>query len=158
MMGFVMSVLVAILMLWVVPQVQWYRKLLVLNAHSRFSIDKVTPRHFQDIGQGVILYSQQQSANKKQLKNVFVARLNKKDHVWQLLRSATAHETALNKGHYIVFNKGTRFDVATDSEKYQQTHFQNYGYRLSLPSYDIHNYLQVIPTIQLIHATNKALM
>ncbi len=147
----VVMVIVAILMLWVEPIIQSYRTLILDQAITRASIEKVVPKRFQDLPQQSVFYLDRISHNNKTMYQVFLAK--KSNQNWDVTLSQSAKEQAFKglKGQFIVFQNGHRYIGIPGQKDFQTITFQHYGLRPAASNAHINDWPNGISTYSLWH-------
>lgn len=135
-------VIVALLMLWAEPKIQWYRSQILQKAMATASLDKMLPGRFQSIGKGGnwTFYAASIDEKKDGMFDVFLANrweANKAgQRQWDIVTADKAYEQVdpKTKQTYLVFEGGYRSLGVPGENKYQIAKYQHYGIRLTQPA------------------------
>lgn len=130
-------VVVAVLMLWAEPKVQWYRNQILQQAITNASLDKMLPGRFESVGKGDwTFYAAGVGEHKHSMSNVFmanrIAATGDKPERWDVVRADGAHEhiDPKTKQNFLVFERGYRAIGTPGKNDYQLAQFKRYGIRL----------------------------
>jgi lipopolysaccharide export system permease protein len=160
------ALVVAILMLWAEPKIQWYRTQIIQQAMATASLDKVLPGRFQSIGKNGAwtFFSEGVSDDHQTMHHVFLAKpkpvtVKGASPGWDIVTADTAHEKKNPTTHdtFLVFNKGYRTLGAAGSNKFQITKYDQYGVRLLAGKPDVGVDVKFLSTSTLwrMHKTSK---
>jgi len=147
----VVMIIVAILMLWVEPIIQSYRSLILDQAITRASIEKVVPKRFQNLPKQSVFYLDRISRNNNTMYQVFFAKKTSQNLNWDVTLSQSAKEQALKglKGQFIVFQNGHRYIGVPGQKDFQTITFQHYGLRLAASNAHINDWPNGVSTYDL---------
>ena len=139
----VVMLLTAWLMFHIEPKVQWYRLKMLKVAQVSYSLSKITPGTFQQLGK-LELYAGSQSDDHHQLNDVFAAvPMNKSSAYpngsWQIIRAQKATEYVDPKtfDSYVVLHHGAEYQGSAKQLNYQITQFKRYAIRLATPTHGL---------------------
>lgn len=132
-------IVVALLMLWAEPKVQWYRSQILDRAIANASIEKMIPGRFQSIGKGGdwTFYAADVGEHKHTMQDVFMANRKKgsdgKSDQWDIVTADRAYEQKdpQSQAMFLVFANGYRTIGSPGKNNYQLAKFGRYGIRLS---------------------------
>lgn len=157
----VMMALVASLMLWVEPKMQWYQGKILTRAVTMASLEKVLPGRFQSLGEdNSVFYAARAGEHHQWMEDVLFATrtvTQKGRESWDLVVADFASEMTTPSGsRFIVFKRGARYVGIPGALNYQVTHFDEYGIRLKVPTSDVSRRIEAMPTSRLwsLHDTN----
>lgn len=132
------AIVVAVLMLWAEPKVQWYRTQVLERALATASLEKMLPGRFQSIGKkgDWTFYAAKVGNNHKVMTDVFMANKTKSadsDNNWDLVTADEAYEEKNSKtgDMFLVFNKGYRSIGTPGQNDYQIVRYDKYGLRIT---------------------------
>ncbi|OGT47721.1 MAG: LPS export ABC transporter permease LptF [Gammaproteobacteria bacterium RIFCSPHIGHO2_12_FULL_41_15] len=145
----VLTVIIAWLMMYVTPQVEWYRNKILSDAVATASLQKILPGRFQRMpGGDRVFYAGNVSRNHENLFNVFLAQKKQasanKPIEWDVLRAKKAYEIepVPNAGRFLLFEDGHRYIGAPDQPNYQILQFKQYAVRLTQNAVKIRESMQ----------------
>ncbi len=130
-------IVVALLMLWAEPKVQWYRTQVLERAIATSSLEKMLPGRFQAIGKkgDSTFYAAEVGEHHKVMSNVFMANKTKggDGNRWDLVTADHAYEERNPKSGdmFLVFDKGYRSIGTPGHNDYQMMRYDKYGLRLT---------------------------
>ena len=153
----VVTIIVAWLMLWVEPKMQWYQGKILTDAVMKSSLTKIIPGRFQTLGDSgrflEVFYARGIDKHQQQMTHVFLAKtdLSKGPQAsFDLILADEAGE--LNKtgdGRFILFKNGVHYVGKPGKLNYDVMKFNDYGIRLTSPSNDIDARIEAMPTTKL---------
>lgn len=159
----VIMLVVAWLMMWVEPRVQWYRAKILTEAVATASLQKIIPGRFQPLGKdGKAFYAGRVMNDHHQTGDVFLAEkvgVGKAAHMtdsnaskaeqWDVVSAESATEVKKKGYDYVVFKKGTRYIGVPGESAFQTIQYNQYGIRLDNPKASFSERIEVIPTSKL---------
>jgi len=150
----IVSVMVAVLMIWVEPEMAWYRDHILARAAAASPLQKLAPERFHVIGGRWVFFVEELSRDHDSMNNVFAAELPEyskyKNTKNSVLVAEKARQTTDEQGHqFIEFDKGSRYLGNPGDPNYQIVEFKKYG--IKIPERPIHlsKLEEFAPTIQL---------
>ncbi len=159
----ILTVIVAILMFWIEPKVQWYRLNLKAQAAAEISVDKIIPGQFLSLrGNNRTFYAQDAEHRQHLLTNVFYAQQNpasatNKKPGWDIViaRQATDKLLPEYQGHFVIFHDGYRYTGTPGEKSYKIEKFENYGFKLKSSALSLSNQIKFMPTLELLKQYQK---
>lgn len=129
--------IVAIVMLWIEPQLAWYRDHIFAEAAAASPIETLFAGQFQTLDHGQLaVYVGDISRDRKLLKDVFVAKmpdnLGQANAPWMIISAAGGHEWIYPStgDRYMVLTDGYRYIGTPGQKDFQIASYQNYGIRI----------------------------
>ncbi len=156
----VVSAFVALLMVWVEPQMAFYRDHILAEAAAASPLQRLTPGRFMVVAGRYVVFAESVSRNRDALENVFAAEMPNtgNDATWSVLSSKTARHVQDHKNHedYIEFQQGNRYQGNPGERAYQVVSYQEYGVRVPKVNVAMGRLEEFVPTAELWHeqATN----
>lgn len=150
-----MLLLVAWLILWVDPNIRWYRAKILADAVAQATLAKVTPGDFQSFGRGQkkrTFYAGKKTGHA--LSDIFIAQPGKQvassDLLpWNIVLARASIEGVRKSRRFILLKDGMRYSGVPDTLKTDLTQFQEYGIYLSLPKINVDHRIDVLSVKQL---------
>lgn len=166
--AFVITVVVAWLMIWVEPIMERYQYTLVAESAAEASLAKLVPERFQSLGSRGTFYAEKISQQHTQMYDVFLALRDKtqnngtqnkmhKKHMkeiipWDLTIAKVAREKQFpeNNSKFLVFQEGDRYVGIPGQDDFKIMHYKQYGIKLvgTLPK--VHGWPLTASTAELI--------
>lgn len=155
--AFVVTMIVAWLMLWVEPRMQWYQGKILTDAVAQSSLTKIIPGRFQTLSDSgrffEVFYAGGIDKHQQQMTHVFLAKTDLGKGLQAPFDLILADEAVeLDKagnGRFILFKKGFRYVGTPGKLNYDVIKFNDYGIRLPSPSNSIDSRIEAIPTTKL---------
>lgn len=129
----VVAALVAWLMLYVEPKVQWYRTTILERSIAKASIQKILSDEFQAFGRdGWTLYAHKPNQSQQVLAPIFLARPEQQNKNWDVLiaQHATEVQNPQTRDHFMKFSHGSRYVGMPGQNDFKVVHFNQYLSRL----------------------------
>ena len=153
----VITIIVAWLMLWVEPRMQWYQGKILTDAVTKASLTKIIPGRFQGLGNSgrffEVFYAGGIDKHQQQMTHVFLAKtdLDKGPQAsFDLILADEAGELdKAGDGRFILFKNGFRYVGTPGKLSYEVMKFNDYGIRLTPPSSSIDARIEAMPTTKL---------
>lgn len=125
------SFIVALLMFWVQPHVEWYKHHILQQALNSSPLEKLFPDQFQRFGDGKwVVYADRLSPDHKQLAGIFVAEQGEKGSM-NILHAKTGYQQTDPDGdNYIVFVDGERYTGVPGKVKFDLMNFKQYALKI----------------------------
>lgn len=148
---------VAVLMLWAEPKVQWYRTQIIQRAEATASLSKMLPGRFSPIGKGGVwtFYAAGVGDHHHKMYDVLLAKkiATKQGVKWDLVTANQAyeHKQPVNHDTFLVFDKGYRSIGIPGGRHYQITQYDKYGVRLVAGKPDMGDDVKYLSTSTLWH-------
>jgi len=123
----------ALLTLWFIPHLMLYRNQLLEQTGAVAKLQAILPGRFQELDEGRrVIYIEQLSKNRKEMKGLFMAEQEKGKNNWIVLSAAEGHQRMDKKTNnlFIVTTKGFRYAGTPGNNDYQVIQYQQYGVRL----------------------------
>lgn len=135
------AVLVAVLMIWVEPEMAWYRDHILARAAAASPIDKMAPGRFHLVGKRWVFFVGELSRDHDAMQQVFVAELptmsEQKNTNNTVLFADSARQVQDALGNrYIEFQNGKRYIGSPGQADTQVVSFAKYGVRI--PEQKVH--------------------
>ncbi len=131
------TLLSAVLMIWVEPQMAWYRDHIISQGLNASPLERVSPGRFQVIDKKLIFYVDSLSRDKTKLEQVFVAEIPKdrsaeKKQIYNVITAKSAHQVVhpRSKEAFVEFNEGHRYIGEPGANDYQIIDYKKYGVRI----------------------------
>lgn len=140
----IISSIVALLMLWVVPNLLAYRNHLLQQAREDVETQLLFPGSFQQINHGAqVVYVEALNSKRNHARNVFAAMhsqdlpagdldlFSQKQSEWTVVSAARAERYNDQEKHaqYVELKKGYRYLGTPGTEEYKVTQFDIFGFR-----------------------------
>lgn len=154
----VVSVAVAVLMIWVEPQMAWYRDHILAEAAVASPIEKLAPGRFQMIGGQYVVYAGHLSRDRSQMQDVFTAQLpDPKTHTpWTVLSAKSAKQVTLptTGDNFIEFQQGYRYTGMPGERALRVIEYGKYGMRIPSPHISMRRLEEFFTTAELWHVAH----
>lgn len=131
------TLITAVLMIWVEPEMAWYRDHILSQAVNASPLERVSPGRFQVIDKKMIFYVDSLSRDRKNLEKVFVAEIPKdsstgKKQVYNVIAANSARQVIhpQSKEAFVEFNDGYRYIGQPGQNNYQVVDYKKYGIRI----------------------------
>lgn len=133
------SIVVAVLNLWLAPIVAAKQKVVMAEAKAAPLIDVILPGRFFSSNNGKkVFYVKQISRNRQSMQNIFIAEkdtkkptLPDKPSGWMVVVANQGYQTIAKTGdHFIVINQGRRYNGVPGESNFQVDRFGQYFLRL----------------------------
>jgi lipopolysaccharide export system permease protein len=128
------AVVVAVLMLWVKPKMEWYKRHILAEAAASSPLERILPDKFIALDQGkIILYAGDLSVNHQQLASVFIAQPPAHSgNPWAVMIASGGSQWVdpATRDKYIVFTNGNRYTGIPGRSDFQVLNYATYGYRI----------------------------
>jgi len=149
----VVSAVVAVLMLWVEPNMAWHRDHILAEAAAANPFQKVVPGQFQELAGRWVFYVTDISRDHKQMKQVFAATTpsRKNSAPLNVVLADTAMSVHQNHSDYIEFANGNRYLGLPGQADYQRLQFEKYGVRIPTREVAMRRLSEFLPTSVLWH-------
>ncbi|QTS84069.1 LPS export ABC transporter permease LptF [Coxiella endosymbiont of Amblyomma nuttalli] len=157
MLALLVTIIVAWLMLWVEPRIQWYQGKILTDAVTRASLTKIIPGRFQIFGNSnrffEVFYAGGIDKHQKRMINIFLAKTDTKKGYQTFFDLILASEACeLDKagdGHFIFLKNGFRYIGTPGKLNYDVMKFNDYGIRLTPLSSSIDVRIEAMQTTML---------
>lgn len=151
------TIIVAWLMLWVEPKIQWYQGEILTNAVTKSSLTKIIPGRFQTFGDNnqffKVFYARGINKHQQQMTHVFLAKTDfgkGPQASFDLILADKASELdKTDGGRFILFKNGFRYVGTPGKLNYDVMKFNDYGIRLISPSNSIDARIEAMSTTKL---------
>jgi len=159
MMASLVTVVVAIVMIWVSPHIAVERAKLMRTTGVQTLIQTIFPGRFQAISGGKqVFYVQSMSRDHKQAEQVFLAKKTQKNSKtqWDVLWAdkAFAQTDPKTAEEYVVFQNGKEYQGVPGEAEYQVAEFAEYKTRLPHPTVKIKDDIRTASTASLFPLNN----
>lgn len=128
------AVVVAILMLWLQPKMEWYKRYVLQEAAQSSPLERIFPNQFVSLDGGkIVFYANSLSTNRKQLQQVFIAQPpSGASKLWNVVAADAGQQWIDPQTHdrFVVFNNGNRYTGVPGSRDFQIVNFASYGVRI----------------------------
>ncbi len=157
----IVSTFVSVLMLWVEPNMAYYREHILAEAAVASPLEKMTPGRFQLISGRYVVYAEKMSRSRNRVENVFAAEIPYEKHLktWGAMSAQSAKQVRDPKTHddFVEFQKGFRYQGNPGEQAFQLVAFDHYGLRMPTPKIGVKRLEQYLSTIELWHeqSTNR---
>lgn len=137
----IVSLVVAILMIWVEPEMAWYRDHILARAAAASPLEKMAAQRFHVIGGRWVFFVDHLSRDHESMNNVFVAELPEYSKYKKIKNSLLVADKARKSedkygNPFIVFENGARYAGDPGDPNYQIIDFKKYG--VKIPQRPIH--------------------
>ncbi|MBX9587552.1 MAG: LPS export ABC transporter permease LptF [Gammaproteobacteria bacterium] len=147
------TLVVGALMMWVEPQMTYYRERILAEAVAASPLQKMTSGRFQFIAGRYVVYAEKMSRNRDQLENVFAAEMPLKNHfsTWGVMvaHSAKQVKDSATQQEFVEFQKGFRYQGNPGEQAFQLVAFDHYGVRLPTPKIKVKRDEDYLSTVEL---------
>lgn len=129
------SVIVALLMLWLEPKMAEYRDQIIAKAAVSSPLDKIIPGRFQKVGDDWVLFVEKITKNRREMRNVFAAMIPNSQEVkkrFDVVYAEKAYQKIDSRTHavFVVLGNGFRYVGRPGNNNYQIIKFAEYGIRI----------------------------
>lgn len=133
-----LSVVIALLNLWLNPELLSYRNKLLAQTGTAIELQTVQPGSFQQTNAGHrIIYVESISGDHKSVKNIFMAQTNTNETPslitpWTILSANSGYQmiNPKTKEDFFIAANGKRYQGTPGGKEYYITQFANYGIRI----------------------------
>ncbi len=147
------TLVVGVLMMWVEPQMTFYRERILAEAVAASPLQKMTSGRFQFIAGRYVVYAEKMSRKRDQLENVFAAEMPVKNHfvTWGVMSAQSAKQVKDPATHqeFVEFQKGYRYQGNPGEQVFQLVAFDHYGVRLPTPKIKVKRDEDYLSTVEL---------
>lgn len=147
------TLVVGVLMMWVEPQMTFYREHILAEAVAASPLQKMTSGRFQFIAGRYVVYAEKMSRKRDQLENVFAAEMPVKNHfaTWGVMSAQSAKQVKDPATHqeFVEFQKGYRYQGNPGEQVFQLVAFDHYGVRLPTPKIKVKRDEDYLSTVEL---------
>ena len=134
----VIAMITAVLTLYVQPNVEIYKRHILMDAASASPLETIAADQFVPLLNGdLVFYAEKLSRDHKTLKNVFVAHRDHqttttKDPIWDIVVAKSSGQMIDTKtrDRFVVLQDGYRYQGAPGNPSYQVIRYQDYGVRI----------------------------
>ncbi len=129
------AIIVMILMFWMEPYMNWYRKNVIAFAKSSNPIERMLPGHFQGFGGGWVLYTEDLTKDRQSLKHIFAAKVPKKafssKDKWTIITADSAEQITKDDRDYLELRSGNRYSLAPKTQDFLIDSYEKFGIKLT---------------------------
>lgn len=155
----IVTILVAITMIWVSPVIATERAKLLRTTGMQTLIQTIIPGRFQSVSSGrQVFYVESMSRDHSKAHHIFLARQVIKENIpqWDILWSeqAFAETDPKTMEDYIVLQKGNEYEGIPGHTDYQVAEFEQYKARLPHPTMAVQNDIRTTKTADLFPLAN----
>lgn len=128
------AIVVAVLMLWLQPILQYYRKEVLFQAKAKASIAKMSAGQFREVAQGVTFYAGDVSRLDGSLHNIFIVRrVHGKHPAWQVTFARQGREAKdpVSGEPFLLLDQGYRYEGVPGEPAFTVTRYRRYGIGLA---------------------------
>ncbi len=151
----VICAVVAVLMLWIQPVVESYKRQVYIEAAASSPLERISPGQFTPV-QDLVFYAQNLSRNHQQLQHIFAAQPAKKPDSsglfpWTIVIADTGQQKIDPKtgDKFLVLNNGSRYSGVPGQGDFQVAHYADYGVRIEQNAIPADTRVETIPTLKL---------
>lgn len=151
----VVCMVVALLMFWVQPLVESYKRQIYIEAATSSPLERIIPGQFTPI-QDLVFYAQKLSRDHKQLQQIFAAQRGKKPdasglYPWTLVIAHKGQQAidAQNDDKFLVLKEGYRYSGVPGAADWQVAQYASYGVRIEQNAIPEDKRAETIPTLHL---------
>ncbi|MDF3055588.1 MAG: putative rane spanning protein [Gammaproteobacteria bacterium] len=160
----VIAMIVALLMLWLQPKVEGYKRQIIIDAAASSPLERISPGEFiQFNDQNIIFYAESLSRDHKDLDHIFVAQKNmdKTDPsipVWNIVIADEGRQIvdSASGDKFLVLGEGHRYQGTPGKADFQIAKYATYGIRIAKDIVPQDNRVEAIPTTQLWAKRNQS--
>lgn len=136
--SFAICILVSVLMLWLQPKTESYKRDVLLEAATSSPLERAIPGQFINIpGKTLVFYAENLSRDHQQLQHIFVAQQGKKPDSsgilpWDIVVAHDGHQFIDPKTNdrFLVFKQGYRYSGEPGKADFQISQYDTYGVRI----------------------------
>jgi lipopolysaccharide export system permease protein len=159
----VIALIVAILMCWLQPKAETYKRQVLLDAATSSPLERITPQQFTTLpgNDGMVFYAKNLSRDHQHLQNIFVAQRGKKPNAagnfpWDILVANSGAKVMDSKTNdqYLEFRQGYRYSGIPGDADFQISQYDVYGVRIEQNVIPEDKRVETYPTSQLIQLRN----
>lgn len=144
---------VLVLMLWVEPEMAYYRDHILAEAAASSPMQRMLPGRFLVVSGRYVVYAESIVNGGNALENVFAAQLPAKSNqqTWSVLASKSAHLVVDPQTHeeYIEFQHGNRYEGNPGQRAFTMVNFREYGIRIPKVNVSMGRQEEFVPTREL---------
>lgn len=144
---------VFVLMVWVEPQMAYYRDHILAEAAAASPLQKMLPGRFLMIGGRYVVYAESITHHGEVLENVFAAQMpaSNNHQTWGVLAAESAHmvRDPKTQEEYIEFQNGNRYEGNPGQREFTIVNFQDYGVRIPRIKISMGRLEEFVPTREL---------
>lgn len=134
----VVAIVVAILTLWFQPNIEAYKRQILVDAAMQSPLERILPDQFLPLPEsGLVFYAQGLSRDHKYLKDIFIARRSnqitaKGSLGWDIVVADNGHQTVdpVTRDRFLVLQNGYRYLGMPGEMDFQIVNYKNYGVRI----------------------------
>lgn len=150
----IISIVVAMLVFWVQPKMEWFKRRIIADAASSSPIERIFPAQFISIDK-LVLYVDDVSVDHKELKKVFVAQRGPnrmgEGRAWEIVSADSGYQWLDPETHdrFIVLQNGYRYSGVPGQRDYQVIKYDKYGVRIERNAIPMENRIETLATTDL---------
>ncbi len=153
----VVCLLVAVLTMWLQPEVESYKRQILIDAAASSPLERISPDQFVPLRAGkLVFYAQGLSRDHKNLQDVFVAQradktLQSGGSAWDIVIADEGHQVvdALTRDRFLVLEDGYRYMGMPGESDFSTVQYKTYGVRIQRDAIPADNRVETLPTLQL---------
>ncbi|MFT3741796.1 MAG: LPS export ABC transporter permease LptF [Gammaproteobacteria bacterium] len=158
------AVVVALLMLWIQPTVESYKRHILLQAATASPLEKVFPGQFTELGDSKLtFYVENLSRDHQRLEHIFAAQPQKNPKsalpAWNIVVAEQGHQAVdpVSGDRFLVLKDGYRYTQTPGQLDFQVVKYQTYGIRIEPNVLPADKRVEAIPTSVLWPARHQSL-
>lgn len=149
------TIIVALLSLWITPQLLTYRGKLLAQTGTAIELQAALPGRFQETEGGRrIFYVERMSADKEHMESIFMAQLEDNNETtenippWTIITAHSGYQMIDNKtgDRFFVTENGQRYQGLPGQKNFSIVQFERYGIRIESHASALANQEQTIST------------
>jgi lipopolysaccharide export system permease protein len=134
----VICLIVAVLMLWLQPKTEGYKRQVLIDAASSSPLERIAPEQFTTLPNSpLVFYAENLSRDHQRLENIFVAQRANTANAqgalgWDIVVAREGHQQIDPKTNdkFIVFEQGYRYSGIPGEGAFQVSQYKTYGVRI----------------------------
>ncbi len=154
----IITLLVAILMLWFLPKTETYKRQALIDAAASSPLERIAPGQFTSLpSKNLAFYAEGLSRDHQRLHNIFVVqqgqKANKQGRLpWDIVVADEGQQITDPKTHdkYLLFQNGYRYSGVPGTADFQISQYASYGVRIEQSIIPVDKRVETYPTPALI--------
>ena len=155
----VIALIVAVLMLWLQPKTETYKRRVLIDAATSSPLERITPQQFAALpnNDSLVFYAENLSRDHQHLQNIFVAQRGKTPNEkgllpWDIVVASEGRQIIDTKTNdkYLEFRQGYRYSGVPGDADFQVSKYDVYGVRIEQNVIPEDKRVETYPTAQLI--------
>lgn len=154
----IVCVFIALLTLWVQPEIETYKRQILLDAAMSSPLERISPDQFVPLpGDKLVFYAQKLSRDHQHLQDVFVAQRSDKStslggSAWDIVIANEGHQQVdkETRDRFLVLSNGYRYMGIPGESDFQTIQYKTYGVRIQRNAIPADNRVETLSTRELL--------